>query len=79
MTSNIQSASGLTFVLYKGKAFIELLKVRLSILVAFSCAFGYGLAMQGSLNWKVLIMLFFGGFLLSGASGAINQILEKDF
>ena len=24
-------------------------------------------------------MLFFGGFLLSGVSGAINQILEKDF
>jgi len=79
MTSNIQPASGLTFVLYKTKAFVELLKVRLSMLVAFSCAFGYGLATHGSVNWEVLIMLFFGGFLLSGASGAINQILERDF
>lgn len=48
------------------------------MLVAFSCAFGYTLATKGSVNWEVLIMLTVGGFLLSGASVSINQIIEKD-
>lgn len=60
------------------KAFVELLKVRLSLLVAFSCAFGYGLAMKGTVDWLTLIMLVAGGFLLSGASVCVNQIMEKD-
>lgn len=63
----------------KIRAFIELLKVRLSMLVAFSCAFGYGLAVLGNINWGTLAMLTFGGFLLSGASGCINQIVERDY
>jgi len=62
----------------KSRAYIELLKPRLSMLVAFSCAFGYGLASRESLNWQVLVMLTLGGFLLSGASVCINQIIEKD-
>jgi len=59
------------------KAYVELLKLRLSFLVAFSSAFGYAL---GAVNfsWSVLGWLFLGGFLVSGASVTINQILEKD-
>lgn len=68
-----------TFVSAKAKAYWELLKPRLSFLVAFSCAFGYGLATRGNVNWVTLIMLTLGGFLLSGASGCINQIIERDF
>jgi len=63
---------------WKAKAYFELLKPRLSFLVAFSCAFGYGLATKGNVNWTVLFMLTFGGFLLSGASVCINQIIERD-
>lgn len=63
----------------KGKAFLELLKVRLSLLVAFSCGFGYLLASGGSVDWYKLLILTAGGFLLSGASVGINQIIEKDF
>jgi len=65
-------------ILMKSKAFVELLKIRLSLLVAFSCAFGYVLANRGNVNWEVLTMLILGGFLLSGASVSINQIIEKD-
>ncbi len=61
------------------RAFVELLKVRLSLLVAFSCAFGYILATRGSIHWTTLVMLTLGGFLLSGASVTINQIVERDF
>jgi protoheme IX farnesyltransferase len=48
------------------------------MLVAFSCAFGYGLASRESVNWQVLLMVTFGAFLLSGASVCINQIIERD-
>lgn len=63
----------------KVRAYLELLKIRLSLLVAFSCAFGYGLALRGDVSWVTLGMLTFGGFLLSGASVCLNQILEKDY
>lgn len=61
----------------KARAYWELLKFRLSFLVAFSCAFGYVLG-SAQINWFTLAMLFIGGFLLSGASVTVNQILEKD-
>lgn len=63
----------------KSRAYVELLKPRLSLLVAFSCAFGYGLATRGSMDWMVLTVLTMAGFLLSGASVAINQVLEMDY
>jgi protoheme IX farnesyltransferase len=69
--------SGVPFAVSKAKAFGELLKFRLSLLVSFSCAFGFVLA-SPEVNWRVLTMLFIGGFLVSGASVTINQILERD-
>jgi len=78
MVSNVQQASLVSMALFKVKAYVELLKPRLSMLVAFSCAFGYGLATQGKVDWTILFMLTFSGFLLSGASVTINQIIEKD-
>ncbi|WP_224994998.1 heme o synthase [Cesiribacter sp. SM1] len=61
------------------KVLAELLKFRLSFLVAFSSAFGYLLAMQGPVQWHQLIMLTIGGFLVSGAATTINQVLERDY
>jgi len=61
----------------KVRAYAELLKARLSFLVAFSSGFGYSLA-TSNFNWAQFISLFFGGFLVSGAAVTINQILEKD-
>jgi protoheme IX farnesyltransferase len=78
MISNTQHASVLTFTGFKVKAFVELLKPRLSMLVAFSCAFGYGLATRGNVDWITLSILTVSGFFLSGASVTINQIIEKD-
>ena len=59
--------------------FVALWKPRLSFLVAFSSVFGYLLGTQGLVNWQIAIFLFIGGFLISGASVAINQIIEVDF
>src|SRR5450631_2141858 len=78
MISQELQLSGFTLVLGKARTFVELLKVRLSLLVAFSCAFGYGLGTRGYINWETLLMLTLGGFLLSGASIGIIQVIEKD-
>ena len=78
ITGQLDNLTGLSLAIARSRAFIELLKVRLSLLVAFSCAFGYGLATQGRIDWFVLSMIFLGGFLLSGASVTINQIIEID-
>ncbi len=77
MVSQISGLTGITFGIAKGKAFWELLKFRLSFLVAFSCTFGFVLA-SPQVNWFALCMLFLGGFFLSGAAVTINQIIEKD-
>jgi heme o synthase len=58
---------------------VELLKPRLSLLVAFSCGFGFSLASGSQINWLILSALTFGGFLLSGASVALNQVLEREY
>src|SRR6185436_9133259 len=63
----------------KAWAYFELLKFRLSLLVAFSCAFGFSLASQAQMDWVTLASLTFGGFLLSGASVALNQVFERKF
>ncbi|CAN5388639.1 heme o synthase [soil metagenome] len=61
----------------KTKAYFELLKFRLSFLVAFSSGFGYLLGVR-AFDWLPFFMLCIGGFLISGASVTINQVLEKD-
>ena len=76
MTSQAISISSIPA---KTAAYLELLKPRLSMLVAFSCAFGYGLATRGQVDWIVLAILTLAGFLLSGASVAVNQVIERDF
>lgn len=77
IAGQIHSLSGASFYAAKSRAFFDLLKFRLSFLVAFSCAFGYVLASE-YVNWFTLAMLFVGGFLISGASVIINQIIEKE-
>lgn len=54
------------------------MKVRLSMLVTFSAGFGYMLA-AGAVDWWQFSMFCLGGFLVSGASVTINQILEIEF
>lgn len=76
------NSTNLTFgslLALKAKAYLELMKMRLSLLVAFSSAFGYSLAMGGRVDWAQLTMLFIGGWLISGASCTVNQVLEKDY
>lgn len=56
-----------------------LLKVRLTSLVVFSSAMAYLIAVEGSIDWLALAVLCLGGFLVTGASNTLNQVLEKDY
>lgn len=68
-----------SFLVMKLKSYYELLKFRLSFLVAFSSGFGYILGNNGIVNWSTFITFCVGGFLVSGGSITINQILEKEY
>jgi len=61
----------------KTGAYVKLLKMRLTLLVSFSAAFGYLLTGH---SWYTAEFVWFlvGGFLVIGASNIINQIWEKD-
>ncbi|MCS6822385.1 MAG: heme o synthase [Microscillaceae bacterium] len=62
----------------KAKIVAELLKIRLSLLVAFSACFGYVFACGRNVVWTDMIGLALGGFLITGCAIIINQILEKN-
>lgn len=79
ITEKVKAIDGFPLVIAKVKPYFELIKFRLSFLVAFSCAFGYMLGVQGAIDWLNLVMLSLGGLLVSGSSITINQILEKDY
>ena len=55
----------------------QLVKVGLSLSVVFSSVAGYLLAVE-TVNYVMLTLLAFGGFLMVGASNAFNQIIEID-
>ena len=65
-------------VISKLKAYFELLKFRLSFLVAFSGGIGFVLASTNHIDWIKLTVFAIGGFLVTGSSNIINQIIEKD-
>ena len=80
MNNHQTSAIQIPFsLLQKLKAFIELLKLRLSFLVVFSSAFGYMLGHQGVFDWRSFLMFCLGGFMVSGSAVTLNQIFEIDY
>ncbi|MCO6494898.1 MAG: heme o synthase [Bacteroidetes bacterium] len=64
------------------KDYLILGKYRLSLLVAITACIGYivGVYKDPYLEFNIasLILLLIGGFLLSAASNALNQVMEKD-
>lgn len=56
---------------------MQLLKLRLSWLVVFSALTSFFMGTQ-SFDWYTPILLTLGGFLVTGASNAFNQIIERD-
>jgi heme o synthase len=62
----------------KLKDYKELIKFTLSITVVFSSVISYLLVPNIVFDAKMVLLLFVGGLLITGAANAINQITEKD-
>lgn len=56
-----------------------LVKFKLSIMVLFSALMAYAIAGAGQVNWVGFTLLAIGGFLVTGASNALNEVLERDY
>lgn len=77
---NLSSDTLVDVISFRLKAYADLVKLRLSALVTFSAAFGFILGDSGvNFSWINFIGLVIGGLFISGASGAANEIWEKDF
>src|ERR1700750_1992127 len=63
----------------KLKDYSQLIKPSLSIMVVFSSVISYLLA-PGIVeyDWKMIVLLFVAGLLVTGSANAINQVVEKD-
>lgn len=61
------------------KDYLQLIKPSLSIMVVFSSVISYLLAPKvEEYSWKMILLLFAGGMLVTGSANAINQVVEKD-
>lgn len=56
-----------------------LVKFKLTLLVLFSAVMSYAIVSAGAVNWGAMLLLAVGGFLVTGAANALNQVLERDF
>jgi protoheme IX farnesyltransferase len=59
-------------------SYIQLLKLRLTLLVVFSAAITFAYAAKGQLKWSELLLMILGGILTTGSANSLNQIIEKD-
>lgn len=66
-----------TLLNVKARAYIELLKLKLTLAVVFSGVFGYCLAVD-HINWWKIVILAIASISITGAANIINQIIEKD-
>ena len=63
----------------KIKDYLQLVKLSLSIMVVFSSVMSYLLAPKVvGYEWRMILLLFVGGLLVTGSANAINQVVEKD-
>jgi heme o synthase len=56
-----------------------LVKFKLTLLVLFSAVMSYAIVCDGAVNWGAMLLLAVGGFLVTGAANALNQVLERDY
>lgn len=59
--------------------YVQLVKARLSLTVVFTSLLGYAIAAGDTIQTGTLMVLGLGGFLITAAANAINEVLEKDY
>ncbi|MEL7122247.1 MAG: heme o synthase [Bacteroidota bacterium] len=77
-TSN-EKATSISLIRQKVYDYKLLVKLRLSLTVVFSSIMAYLIASNGQATFISIIVLGLGGFLITAAANALNQVLEKDF
>lgn len=78
MTVEEKTESTRTHWRSKIKAYVELLKLRLAVIVGLSGALGYMLATQGTYNVILIVLFSISGLMITGAANATNQALEVE-
>ncbi len=74
--STLSTAAGLR---QKIRDYGLLVKFRLTLTVVFSAVMAYAIAAGGVLNWTTMLVLSLGGFLVTAAANALNEVLEKNY
>lgn len=78
-TVDLSEKSHIDSILLRIRAYFDLMKLRLSAVVTFSAVFGFILGDSGAVfSWNSFFGLLVGGFFVSGASCAMNEIWERD-
>lgn len=70
--------SPVSLLMQRIRDYAMLSKFRLTFLVVFSAVIGFAFGLSGALIWSQIFWLALGGILVTGASNAINQIIERD-
>jgi protoheme IX farnesyltransferase len=78
MMSTTENISGSYKLAAKVKDYFQLIKFTLSFTVVFSCVICYLLAPGIVYDFKMVVLLFVAGMLVTGSANAINQSVEKD-
>jgi len=75
----IERYKGERLLANKAKDYFQLIKPSLSIMVVFSSVISYLLAPKVvAYDWRMIVLLFVAGLLVTGSANAINQVVEKD-
>src|SRR5256885_5051692 len=78
MNKSLNSSTSFSFA-SKVKDYFQLIKFTLSFTVIFSCIICYLLAPNiVEYDWRIIILLFIAGLLVTGSANAINQASEKE-
>ncbi len=77
LAGNINTAENPTTPMSKIRDYAQFVKLRLASLVVLSAAIGYVIGAQ-EVDWKKMLMLILGGFLVTGSSNGFNQIIERN-
>ena len=76
-TSSVKSSYS-SFVSAKIRDYGLLFKFKLSLTVVFTSVLAFAIATAGSIDFLTMSLLFLGGFLITGSSNALNEVIEKE-
>lgn len=79
MSTKVTTASSAGLLGQKVQDYVVLVKFRLSATVVFSSVMAFLIGAFGSVSGWAVLTLALGGFLVTGAANALNQVLEKDY